>query len=239
MGGFSFNPVDMITGGLTAWAGNKAAGASTKGIKEQRRLDPALANLGGQMAGLGQGALGDLSGFLGGGYQDALSKQYNLYEGLQQEGRDAATMNLENRLFQQGRLGSVGGSTQQKALQGAFTDQQAQNQARAMGDVQNYMKMLSDMGAGMFNTAAPYTGITNPNDLDLSTGQMTDEAKARLEMEQMLQQTFDGDYVNDADSGQDETWYGDDDTWGGDDDNGDDGTGAPGEYGESESTGWW
>ncbi len=215
MGGLSLNPFDIVTGVANAWAGNKAAGASTKGIKEQRRLDPALANLGGQMAGLGQGALGDLSGFLGGGYQDALSRQYNLYEGLQQEGRDAATMNLENRLFQQGRLGSVGGSTQQKALQGAFIDQQAQNQARAMGDVQNYMKMLSDMGAGMFGTTAPYMGITDPNDLDLSTGQMTEEAQARLDMEQMLQQTFDGGYVQDADSGQDETWYGD-----GDDGNG-------------------
>ncbi len=210
MGGLSLNPFDIVTGALNAWSGNKAAGASTKGIKEQRRLDPALANLGGQMAGLGQGALGDLSGFLGGGYQDALSKQYNLYEGLQQEGRDAATMNLENRLFQQGRLGSVGGSTQQKALQGAFTDQQAQNQARAMGDVQNYMKMLSDMGAGMFGTTAPYMGITDPNDLDLSTGQMTEEAQARVDMEQMMQDLFGQGFNRDDDEGQDETWYGDD-----------------------------
>ncbi len=210
-----FTAATVIGGGLNLWGGKQAADASVDAQKEQRRLDPALANLGGQMAGLGQGALGDLSGFLGGGYQDALSKQYNLYEGLQQEGRDAATMNLENRLFQQGRLGSVGGSTQQKALQGAFTQQQAQNQARAMGDVQNYMKMLSDMGAGMFGTTAPYMGITDPNDLDLSTGQMSPQAQVKSDLEMMIQKMFGQGFNGGSnqwsdDDGQDGLWTGDD-----------------------------
>jgi hypothetical protein len=55
-------------------------------------------------------------------------------------------LSLENRLFQQGRLGSTGGSQQQGALYEAQNQQQAKNLVDALGQAQNIQGNLINRG---------------------------------------------------------------------------------------------
>lgn len=118
----------------------------------------ALGNQGSQTAfNLGQGFAGQLS------QTDPLSLQNTLFQqqaGLLRPGFEQDTLNLESRLFSQGRLGSTGGALQQQGLQDsqntafgqllANSFQQSQGQqAQTAGLAQNFLQLDPQL-SGMF-----------------------------------------------------------------------------------------
>ena len=117
--------------GSAAWNGNKAT----------TQLDDRYLGLQNQFLGQTSQGLGQLGAFGNNPFQASqpfdlqgtTQNQFNLLEGLQQPSRDQATLDLEERLFSQGRLGSTGGTGQQSSLQDQFRLQQAQNMQSAFG----------------------------------------------------------------------------------------------------------
>tara|TARA_R110000796_G_scaffold241534_1_gene363163 strand:+ start:545 stop:1234 length:690 start_codon:yes stop_codon:yes gene_type:complete len=141
-----------------------------------------------QFLGQSMGSLGQLGAFGNNPFQASqpydlqgfTQNQFNLLEGLQQPSRDQATLDLEERLFSQGRLGSTGGTGQQNSLQDQFSLQQAQNMQSAFGqglqgqqqqfgqDLEvgkqrlNQQKLLASLGTGLFGSAlAPEQALLN------------------------------------------------------------------------------
>lgn len=160
-GGATIGGISSVVGGLL---GRNKKSPQAQGLSESLR------NYGGQMANIGQGAFGELQGMMGDGFQGAYSNFYNQMAQANQPQRDQQVLDLENRLFQQGRLGSTGGAFQQQG------DEQAYQQAlmgQALQGTQGYMQMLGQMGEGMFSSLAPYKGIADPTSIDPLTGQRT------------------------------------------------------------------
>jgi hypothetical protein len=196
--GVGMDPTTMAIGGGMSILGGLLGRPKTPKPQAQP-LDPAMRLYGGQMAGLGQGALGDLSGYLGGGFGGAYNQMYNMLSQANAPQAQQQTLDLENRLFQQGRLGSTGGAFQQQAQEQAY--QQALQNA-ALQQTQGYMQMLAQMGEGMFSSLAPYKSMVDPSKVVLGTGLYTQEEQdaqqAQLEADaaayqDMLRQTEEQD----------------------------------------------
>lgn len=103
--------------------------------------------------------------------QQTTQDQYNLLEGLQANARNEAVMGQEERLFNQGRLGSTGGIAEQRGLQDSIGQQQTQNMQSAFGqglgaqqqqfmqDVgvnqqqNNQQQLLASLSQGLFGSA--------------------------------------------------------------------------------------
>tara|TARA_R110000803_G_scaffold34529_4_gene75313 strand:- start:36 stop:947 length:912 start_codon:yes stop_codon:yes gene_type:complete len=159
-----------------------STGLGTTGMAEggafTQSLDPRFLNLQNQAIGAGSNAFGQLGNFGNTPFQSSpfdvgqsTQDQYNLLESIQQPQRQDASLGLEDRLFQQGRLGSTGGGIDQRNQQNAFGQQQSQNLFNAynqglagqqqqfgqqLGQSQQQLaqqQMLANMGQGMFGTA--------------------------------------------------------------------------------------
>ena len=157
-------------------------GLGTTGMAEggafTSTLDPRFQALQQQAIGAAGGAFGQLGQFDMTPFQATpfdvkgmTKEQFDMLEGLQREGREQAGLSLEDRLFQQGRLGSTGGGLEQRNLQDAISRQQAMNMQSAFGQAlgaqqQQFgqemgvsqqqlaqQQMLAGMGQGMFGTA--------------------------------------------------------------------------------------
>ena len=162
----------VISGGLQAATGLFGSKPKQQSPMAQP-LDPNLAMYGGQMANIGMGAFGELQGMMGNGFDGAYQSFYNKMAQANQPMRDQQILGLENRLFQQGRLGSTGGAFQQQA------DAQAYEQAlmnQALQGTTAYQKQLAQMGEGMFSSLAPYKGIADPTQIDPLTGGYSEQA---------------------------------------------------------------
>ena len=167
----SVNPFNSTTGlGSANFTGDGNINTS---------LDPRFLGIQNQFLGGSSGALGQLGAFGNNPFQASqpfdlqgtTQNQFNLLEGLQQPSRDQATLDLEERLFAQGRLGSTGGTGQQSSLQDQFRLQQAQNMQSAFGqglqgqqqqfgqDLQSsqqrnaQQQLLGSLGSGLFSSA--------------------------------------------------------------------------------------
>jgi len=80
-------------------------------------------------------AYGALSGM---DFNTTMGQRYNALEALQEQDRLQAQLDMEDRLFSQGRLGSTGGSLQQNALMDAIAQQQSMNANTAFGQAMSY-----------------------------------------------------------------------------------------------------
>jgi len=133
------------TQGIGAFTGQTGLGTSgfdpvTGQFNSQ--LDPSiqqgLVNPAMQAAG---GAYGQLNNF---NFNDTMGQRYNALEALQEQDRQQARMNLEDRLFSQGRLGSTGGALSQNALLDAIMQQQSGNANTAFGQAMAQRQQFGD-----------------------------------------------------------------------------------------------
>ena len=100
------------------------------------------------------GASGQAYGALGAqDFNGTMGQRYNALEALQEQDRLQAQMNMEDRLYGQGRLGSTGGALQQNALLDAIAQQQAVNANTAFGQAMAQRQQFGDQ-AMQFGQAA-------------------------------------------------------------------------------------
>lgn len=86
-------------------------------------------------------------------FNGTMAQRYNALEALQEQDRLQAQMNMEDRLFSQGRLGSTGGALQQNALLDAIAQQQMGNVNTAFGQAMAQRQQFGDQ-AMQFGQAA-------------------------------------------------------------------------------------
>lgn len=117
------------TTGLGTAAYDPATGAFSTALADpyQQQVDQALA--------ASTGAYGALSGM---DFDTTMAQRYNALEALQEQDRLQAQLDMESRLYSQGRLGSTGGALQQNSLMDAIAQQQAQNANTAFTQAMGY-----------------------------------------------------------------------------------------------------
>lgn len=81
---------------------------------------------------------------VGQNFNQTMGQRYNALEALQEQDRLQAQMNMEDRLYSQGRLGSTGGALQQNALLDAIAQQQAGNANTAFGQAMAQRQQFGD-----------------------------------------------------------------------------------------------
>jgi len=86
-------------------------------------------------------------------FNGTMGQRYNALEALQEQDRLQAQMNMEDRLYSQGRLGSTGGALQQNALLDAIAQQQMGNANSAFGQAMAQRQQFGDQ-AMQFGQAA-------------------------------------------------------------------------------------
>jgi hypothetical protein len=86
-------------------------------------------------------------------FNGTMGQRYNALEALQEQDRLQANMNMEDRLYSQGRLGSTGGALQQNALMDAIGQQQMQNQNTAFGQAMAQRQQFGDQAMQFGNGA--------------------------------------------------------------------------------------
>ena len=161
---------------------------SFDGANSTTTLDPRFLQAQNNFLGQSGSNLGQLGAFGNNPFQQSqpfdlqqtTQEQYNLLEGLQANARNEAVMGQEERLFNQGRLGSTGGIAEQRGLQDSIGQQQTQNMQSAFGqglgaqqqqfmqDVgvnqqqNNQQQLLASLSQGLFNSAmAPEQMLLN------------------------------------------------------------------------------
>lgn len=139
--------------GVGAFTGQTGLGASgydpITGQFTGQLAQPYQQNVNQALAASNQG-YGALSGQ---DFNGTMGQRYNALEALQEQDRLQAQMNMEDRLYGQGRLGSTGGALQQNALLDAIAQQQAGNANTAFGQAMAQRQQFGDQ-AMQFGQAA-------------------------------------------------------------------------------------
>jgi hypothetical protein len=158
------------------------------GANSTSTLDPRFLQAQNNFLGQSGDSLGQLGAFGNSPFQQSqpfnlqqtTQDQYNLLESMQANARQEQTMGLEERLFNQGRLGSTGGIAQQRGLQDSIGQQQTANMNSAFGQGlfgqqqqfnqdlgvsqqrNNQQQLLASLSQGLFGSAmAPEQMLLN------------------------------------------------------------------------------